>query len=316
MIEIPSFQDVQAAAERLHGEIHRTPVLTSSSLDHELGARFFFKCEGFQKTGAFKARGALNAVLQLPAGVPGVLTHSSGNHGSALAYAASRRDLEAFIVVPENASPFKRAAVARYGGHVVSCAPTLAARESTAERVQLETGATLVPPYDHPHIVAGQGTAALELVQDVPDLDLLLVPVGGGGLLAGSLLAGKGLSKSLKVVGTEPAGADDAHRSLAAGRIIPSKDPRTIADGLLTSLGEIPFAVIETLADGIELAAESTIVSAMRTLWERLKILVEPSSAVPLAAVMDGTVPVEDLRVGVILSGANVALDHLPWSPG
>jgi threonine dehydratase len=314
MSEIPSFQDVLDAAARIGGLVHRTPILTSSSLDRDLGANLFFKCEGFQKTGAFKARGALNAVLQLPREAKGVLTHSSGNHGAALAWAASCRSLPARIVVPENASPFKRDAVARYGGMITVCGPTLDSRETTAARLLDDTGYSLIPPYDHAHIVAGQGTAALELLQDIPDLDLLVTPVGGGGLLAGSLLAANGLDKKPLVLGAEPAGADDAFRSLAAGHIVPCQNPQTIADGLRTSLGRIPFAIIKELADGIELAPEPTIAPAMRRLWERLKILVEPSSAVPLAAIMSGAIPVAGQRVGVILSGANVALDHLPWT--
>jgi threonine dehydratase len=306
---------VRAARARIAPHVHRTPVMTCRSLDEAAGARLYFKCENFQKVGAFKARGAVNAVFSLgdEEARRGVVTHSSGNHGAALAYAAGRRGIPAWIVMPDNAPAIKQANVRGFGGVIRFCAPTVAAREAACAAVQAETGATLVHPYNDWRVIAGQGTAALELLEEVPDLDIVVAPCGGGGLLSGTAIVAKAMRPGVRVFGAEPAGADDACRSLAAGHIVPQDDPRTIADGLRTSLGEKTFAVLSRLADGIGTASEAAIVRAMRTTWERMKIVIEPSSAVPLACLLEGTIPAGGARVGVVLSGGNVDLDHLPW---
>ncbi|TMG90427.1 MAG: pyridoxal-phosphate dependent enzyme [Betaproteobacteria bacterium] len=297
---------VRSAHARIAPHIHRTPVLSSGSLDDAVGSKLFFKCENLQRVAAFKARGACNAVLSLSAeeAKRGVVTHSSGNHGAALAWAARLRGIPAWIVMPSNAAQVKLDAVKE---------PTVAAREATCAAVEAETGATLIHPYNDWRVIAGQGTAALELLEDEPDLDAVITPVGGGGLLSGTAIVAKGVRPSIKVYGAEPAGADDAYRSLRAGRIIPQTDPRTIADGLRSSLGDKTFAVLSTNVDAIETASEEAIVRAMRLLWEKLKMIVEPSSAVPLAVLLERKISLDGLRVGIILSGGNVDLDHLPW---
>lgn len=308
---------VQAAARRLAGRAQRTPLVTCRTLDRLAGCSLFFKCEQFQKSGSFKFRGACNAVFSLPETIAprGVVTHSSGNHAQALALAARLRGIPAHIVMPSNASPVKRRAVEEYGGRVVLCEPNLPARESTAAAVLAETGATLLPPYDHPHIIAGQGTAAVEMLADAPDLDALIAPVGGGGLLSGLCIAGKSIKPGLRVFAAEPVGADDAARSKAAGTLIPQTGPRTIADGLLTSLGELTWPLVRDQVERVLTVSEEAIVAAMRLTWERAKLLIEPSSAVAVAAVL--TPEFRNLaagqRVGVVLSGGNVNLDALPW---
>jgi threonine dehydratase len=306
---------IRAAHARIRPHIHRTPVLSNPALDELAGAQLFFKCENLQKVAAFKARGACNAVLSLSAGEAkhGVVTHSSGNHGAALAWAARSRGIPAWIVMPSNAAQVKQDAVKGFGGTVRFCEPTVADREATCAAVEAETGATLVHPYNDWRVIAGQGTAALELLEDEPNLDAVITPVGGGGLLSGTAIAAKGLRPSIKVYGAEPAGADDAYRSLQAGRIIPQTDPHTIADGLRSSLGDKTFAVLRSTVDGVETASEAAIVHAMRLLWEKLKMIVEPSSAVPLAMLLEHKISLDKLRVGVILSGGNVDLDRLPW---
>jgi threonine dehydratase len=290
-------------------------VLSSLALDAAAGAHLFFKCESLQEVGAFKARGAANAVFSLSGeeAARGVVTHSSGNHGAALAWAAARRGIPAWIVMPDNAPAIKRANVAGWGGQIRLCAPTVAAREAACAAVQAETGATLVHPYNDWRVIAGQGTAALELMEQVPDLDAVVAPVGGGGLLSGTAIAAKGIRPGIRVHGAEPKGADDAARSLAAGRIVPQDHPQTIADGLRTSLGEYTFAVIRRDVDGIATTSEEAIVRAMRLSWEKLRIVVEPSSAVPLACLMERTLDLPGARVGIIVSGGNVDLDRLPW---
>jgi threonine dehydratase len=307
---------IEQARERIAGKVHLTPVLASATLDEMAGAQLHFKCENLQKCGAFKARGATNAVFALPESEArrGVATHSSGNHGAALAYAASLRGVRAHVVMPENAAAAKRAAASRYGAEITWCAPTLAARESTVREVIAATGATLVHPYDDLLVMAGQATAAAELIEQVPDLDLLLCPVGGGGLLSGTAVAAKTLRPQIRVVGVEPAGADDAARSFRAGHIIPSTDPRTIADGLRSSLGERPFAEIRRRVDDIVTVPEQAIVAAMRRLWEVLKIVVEPSGAVPYAALVDSDTRWRGSRIGIVLTGGNVDLERLPWT--
>ena len=306
---------IREAHARIAGHVERTPVMTCRALDALAGARLFFKCENFQEVGAFKARGAANAVFSLSGdeAARGVVTHSSGNHGAALAWAAARRGIPAWIVMPENAAAIKQANVKGYGGQVRLCAPNVAAREAACAAVQAETGATLVHPYNDWRVIAGQGTAAVELLADVPDLDAVITPVGGGGLLSGTAIAAKSLRPGIRVYGAEPKGADDAQRSLAAGRIIPQDAPRTIADGLLTSLGERTFAVISRMVDGIGTATEDGIVGAMRSTWEKMRIVVEASSSVPLACLVERTIDVSGLRVGIIVSGGNVDLDRLPW---
>lgn len=318
---MPSFVidlvDIQQAAGRLAGHAHRTPVMTCATLDRLAGRSLFFKCEQFQKTGAFKFRGACNAVMRLSPEMAacGVVTHSSGNHAQALALAAKLRGIPAHIVMPSNASPVKRRAVEDYGGRAIECEPTLAAREATAAAVQAETGAALISPYNHPDVIAGQGTAALELLEQAPRLDAVVAPVGGGGLLAGVTIAAKAMVPSMHVFAAEPAGADDAARSKAAGVLIPQTAPRTIADGLLTSLGDLTWPVLRDRVAHVFTVTEEEIVRAMRLAWERAKLLIEPSAAVAVAAVLsDAFRALEGLeRVGVILSGGNVNLDALPW---
>jgi threonine dehydratase len=295
--------------------VHRTPVLSSRSLDAVAEATLFFKCENLQKIGAFKARGACNAVFSLDEDQAGrgVVTHSSGNHGAAVAWAAGRRGIPAWVVMPENSAQVKKAAVQGLGATVRFCAPTLEARDTICAALQAETGATLIHPYDDWCVIAGQGTAALELLEQVPDLDALITPVGGGGLLSGTAIAARGIKPSLGVYGAEPAGADDAWRSLRSGHIIPQTDPRTIADGLRSSLGHKTFAVLSTCVDAIGTTSEEAIVRAMRLTWDKLKLVIEPSSAVPLAALLERKLPVAGRRVGIVLSGGNVDLDRLPW---
>jgi threonine dehydratase/serine racemase len=309
--------DVRDAARRIAGLAHRTPVATCATLDRLSGRSLFFKCEHLQKAGAFKFRGACNAVTKLAPETAGrgVVTHSSGNHAQALALAAKLRGIPAHIVMPRNASPVKRRAVEEYGGRVIECEPTLAARETTAAAVLAETGATLIPPYNHPDVIAGQGTTALELLEQVSDLDALVAPVGGGGLVAGLALAAAALAPSVRVFAAEPAGADDAARSKEAGTLIPQTGPKTIADGLLTSLGDLTWPVIRDRVEKVIRVTEEEIVSAMRLAWERAKLLIEPSAAVAVAAVLSAEFKVLDglNRVGVVLSGGNANLDELPW---
>jgi threonine dehydratase len=306
---------IRAAHARIRSHVHRTPVLTSRSLDAAAEATLFFKCENLQKVGAFKARGACNAVFSLDDAEArrGVVTHSSGNHGAAVAWAAARRGIPAWVVMPENSAEIKKAAVQGLGATVRFCAPTLEARDTTCAAVQAETGALLVHPYDDWRVIAGQGTAALELLEDIPDLDAVITPVGGGGLLSGTAVASRAIKPSIRVYGAEPAGADDAWRSLQSGHIVPQTDPRTIADGLRSSLGVKTFAVLSTLVDAIGTTSEEAIVRAMRLTWDKLKLIIEPSSAVPLAALLERKLPVAGLRVGIVISGGNVDLDRLPW---
>jgi threonine dehydratase len=317
MSEIPTLDDVRSAAARLEGVSHRTPVATCSALDELAGRSLFFKCENLQKIGAFKLRGASNFIQKLSDKVAarGVVTHSSGNHGQAVALAAGVRGIEARIVMPSTSSVVKKRAVAGYGGIVVECEPNEAARDQIAADLVGETGGTFIPPYDHPDIIAGQGTAALELLEDAPGLDAVVAPVGGGGLLSGTCVTCHGLRPEMTVIGAEPAGADDAALSLAAGYIIPQNDPQTIADGLLTSLGPLTFAVLSQHLERIVTVTEPEIVAAMRLFWERVKLIIEPSAAVAVAAVLSDefrALPGMQ-KVGVILSGGNVDLDRLPW---
>lgn len=310
-----TFEDIRQAQQRIRPYIHLTPVLTCRSLDERVGMQVFLKCENLQKVGAFKFRGASNAVFSLSEAeaAKGVTTHSSGNHAQALALAARMRGIPAYIVMPENAPAIKKAAVAGYGGKITLCEPTLEAREKTLEKVQQMTGAVVIHPYNHEAVIAGQGTAALELLEQVPDLDLILVPVGGGGLLSGTALAAKGVNPRLRVLAGEPEMADDAFRSLHAGKILPSVQPRTIADGLLTSLGTLTFPIIRENVEQIVRVSEAGIIQAMRFIWERTKLIIEPSAAVPVAALWENGVKPRGKKVGIILSGGNLDLDHLPW---
>ncbi len=308
-------EDVREAAARIRPYAHRTPVLKSAAIDEISRASVFFKCENFQKAGAFKFRGAVNAIFSLDQDTVsrGVATHSSGNHAAAVALAASLRNATATVVMPEDANATKRAAVEGYGAKIVLCRPGQKSREQTLARVLSETAATFIPPYDHPRVIAGQGTAALELLGQAPGLDAILAPVGGGGLLAGTALATSGLSPGTRVFGAEPEAVDDAYRSLRAGRIQSLKSNHTIADGLRTRVGELTFPIIRQHVENIVCVTEEEIIAAMRLVWERMKIVIEPSSAVAVAALLKSPELFETTRVGVILSGGNVDLDSLPW---
>ncbi len=307
------YRDVVSAAERICNTVHRTPVMTSDLLNRQAGCELFFKCENLQKTGAFKARGATNAVFSLsPDDLRfGVATHSSGNHGAALARAAALKGVPAFIVVPDNAKQVKQDAIRAYGAEVITCEPTLAAREAALAEVIANNGAKLVHPYDMNEVIAGQGTASLELVDQIRDLDVIITPVGGGGLLAGSALVAQ--KEGIDVFGAEPLGADDAHRSLATGTLKRSHVPDTICDGLLTTLGEKNFSIIAALVDEVLLVDDQQVCSAMRLIWTRMKLLVEPSSAITLAVVLKNPARFKGKRVGLVLTGGNVDLDNLPF---
>ncbi len=309
---------ILAAHDRIRPHIHRTPVLTSARLDAAAGAKLFFKCENFQKVGAFKARGAANAVFSLDEASArrGVATHSSGNHAAAVARAARLRGIPAHIVMPSNSSKVKARAVEGYGGQIVFCEPTQAAREEACARIIAATGATLIHPFENFDVMAGQGTAAVELMQDVPDLDLVMCPVGGGGLLAGTAVATRSLRPATEVVATEPAQAADAAQSFRAGKVVPLAKTNTIADGLRTNVGAPNFELIQRYVRDIVTVEEATIIAAMRTIWETMKIVIEPSSAVVYAAILEGKVAVANRRVGLILTGGNVDLDALPWVTG
>ena len=310
-----SLADIRAAQRRIAGSVLRTPVLESPSLDETTGARLYFKCESLQPVGAFKLRGASNAIEartseQLRAGV---VTHSSGNHGAAVAYAARRRNLSARIVMPRNASAAKLAAVRSLGAQVLLCEPTLAAREAMAAQVASQSGALFIHPYDDPYVIAGQGTIALELLEQVPQLEWLLCPVGGGGLASGLGVAVKALRPDVHLIAVEPAAADDAQRSFAAGALAPAATAQTIADGLRATLSARTFELIREHFDAIVTVDEAAIVRAMRSLWQNLRIIVEASSAVPFAAVLERSIEVQGAHVGIVLTGGNVDLDALPW---
>lgn len=313
--EVPVLSDIKAAHTNIKSSIHCTPILTNNQVDIRSGATVFFKCENFQKVGAFKFRGGCNAVLSLPDKVAerGVATHSSGNHAQAIALAAEMRGIPAYIVMPENSPAVKKKAVEGYGAEITFCESTQEAREHTLRQVVERTGAMFIHPYNHPLIIAGQGTAALELLEDQPELDIILVPVGGGGLASGTAIAAAGINEDTKVIGCEPELADDAYLSMKSGKLMPAKEPITVADGLRTSLGELTFACLQKHIHDIVTVSESQIAEAMRFIWERMKIIIEPSSAVPVAALFSDKIETENKRIGIILSGGNVDLDHLPW---
>ena len=316
---------IRAAHERIRPYINRTPVLTSTRLDEASGAQLFFKCENFQKIGAFKARGATSAVFALDDATAkrGVATHSSGNHGTALARAAKLRGIPAHIVMPKNSAKVKMRAVESYDATIVFCEPNDASREAACADVITKTGATLIHSFENEDVIAGQGTAALELLEDA-DVDLVMCPVGGGGLLAGTTLAAKSMRPQIKVIAAEPANADDAAQSFHAKKRIVTEKKFTIADGLRTNVGEITFPIIQRYVDDVVTVSEEAIVAAMRTIWGTMKIVIEPSAAVPYAAIVEGKIDppssgygvagISDKRVGIILTGGNVDLDALPWS--
>jgi threonine dehydratase len=303
------------AAARIKPYVHHTLVLTCRNLDELVGAEIFFKCENLQKAGAFKSRGAVNAVFSLGKDQMqrGVATHSSGNHAAALSRAAALRDMKAYIVMPENSSRVKVEAVRHYGGVITFCKPTLQDREDTLARVIGETGALEIHPYNDYRVIAGQATAAKELFEEVPALDVVMAPVGGGGLLSGTALSANYFSPSTRVIAAEPEGADDAFRSLKEGKILPSVNPHTVADGLLTSLGTRTFPIIREHVERIITVDDTTIIRAMKLIWERMKIVIEPSSAVPFAALLADSLDLRGKRIGIILSGGNVDLDKIHW---
>lgn len=316
-IEQPVFslEAIRKAQADIAPYIHRTPVLTSSYFDRLYGARIRFKCENLQKAGAFKARGAANAVFALSEkeARAGVATHSSGNHAAALARAARLRGISSHVVMPEDAPAIKVEAAKNYGGRMHFCKPGLKNREQALEELIEETGATFIPPYNHEAVIQGQATAAFELLTDYPDLDIIIAPVGGGGLLSGTALAARQMSDRVRVIGAEPAGADDAFRSFRSGTLVPQEAPDTIADGLRTSLGSLTFPIIRDLADDILTASEEQIIQSMRDIWERMKIIVEPSCSVPLAVMAEHPELFQDKDIGIILTGGNVDLERLPW---
>ncbi len=311
MDQRPDLAAIDQALQHIRESIDRTPVLTCSTIDQMVGAQLFFKCENFQKSGSFKFRGASHAVLSLDESQAsrGVLTHSSGNYAAALALAARNRGIPAYIVMPSNAPAVKQAAAKEYGGEITLCEPTMSAREDMAAEIHKRTGANLIHTFNNPLNICGYGTAAFELLEDVPDLEVILTPTGGGGLLSGTLIAAKGLKPDIQVMGAEPAGADDAYRSWKAGKRIVLKQAHTIADGLRTSLGEETFPIIKELVDAIVLTSEEAIMEAMRLVLERMKIVVEPSAVVPLAVLLERKVNLAGRKVGIILSGGNVDLE-------
>ena len=308
---------IRAAHKRIRAYIHHTPVMTSSRLNEAspATASLFFKCENFQKIGAFKARGATNAVFSLDEATArrGVATHSSGNHGAAVARAARLRGVPAHIVMPSNSAKVKISAIEGYGAQLVFCEPTENAREVACAEVIKKTGATLIHSFENEHVIAGQGTAAVELLEDVPELDVIICPVGGGGLLSGTAIAAKSMRPQIKVIAVEPANADDAAQSFRAGRRIVTEKKFTIADGLRTNVGAPNFPIIQRYVDDIVTVSEEAIISAMRTIWETMKTIIEPSAAVPYAAILENKIDVNGKRAGMILTGGNVDLDALPW---
>jgi len=312
----PNLETIRAAHARIAPRIHRTPVFTSQALDAMADARLFFKCENLQKTGSFKIRGATNAIFSLPdeEARRGVVTHSSGNHAAAVALAARWRGIPAWIVMPSNAPMAKRKAVEAYGGQITYCEPTLAAREAAAKEIMARTGAALVHPFDDDRIIAGQATAALEFLEEVPDLDFILAPVSGGGLLSGTAIAAKSLRPAIRVAGCEPKNADDAYRSLAAGRVVSAEKQDTMADGLRAQLCERTFAILRERVDQIALVTEEEIVASMRHVWERMKLIIEPSAAVAVSPAIERRLNADGKKVGIILSGGNVDLGRLPFS--
>ena len=312
---IPDVSAIEQAHKRIGSFIHRTPVLSSRIINEKLNAEILFKCENFQKTGAFKIRGALNAAMQIKEEELkcGLCTHSSGNHAQAIALAAHLLKTKAYIVMPKTASIVKMAAVKQYGGEITLCEPNLESREAEIRKIQARTSATFIHPYNDVNIIAGQATAAKELIEDYPDLDIIMTPVGGGGLLSGTSLAATYLSPNSKIIAGEPENANDAFQSFYKKKFIPVENPDTIADGLLTSLGSITFPIILDHVNEIVTAKETNIIEAMKLIWERMKIIVEPSSAAPLATILENKFDHQNKKIGIIVSGGNINLSNLPW---
>jgi len=312
-----SIDDIRAAAGRIKGVGHRTPILTSQTLDEMAGRKLFFKCENFQKVGAFKLRGGWNAVSMLSdeEAANGVCTHSSGNHAQAVAFSAMKRGIASHIVMPNNVSQVKLDAVKGYGANIILCEPTLEARETTLDEITKKTGAQVIHPFNNPNVIAGQGTAALEMIEDLGTLDAIIAPIGGGGLMSGTCIATRSLLPETKLFGAEPAGADDAYRSLKEGKIIPQTNPDTICDGLLTSLGEYTWNILKDHLEAIYTVTDDEVINAMRLIWERMKIIIEPSSATAVAVALKSEFKaLEGLeKVGIILTGGNVELSKLPF---
>ena len=312
-----SIDDVRSAAERIKGVGHRTPVLTSKTLDQLAGRKLFFKCENFQKVGAFKFRGGWNAVSMLSnnEAKKGVCTHSSGNHAQAVAYSAQKRGIPAYIVMPDNSPDVKLNAVKGYGANVTLCEPTLEARRTTLDEIAKKTGAAVIHPFNNPNVIAGQGTAALELIEEIGALDAVIAPIGGGGLMSGTCITTRSLLPKAKLFGAEPKGADDAYRSLKEGKMLPQENPNTICDGLLTSMGENTWNILKDHLNDIYTVSDDEVIKAMKLIWERMKIIIEPSCATPVAVVM-GT-EFKQLKgiekIGIILTGGNIDLSKLPF---
>jgi len=314
-VYIPTLDDMLAAHERVKPYIHRTPVLTSSFLNELTGAELFFKCENFQKAGAFKVRGACNAVFGLSDDMleKGVATHSSGNHALSLSYAAGRRGIPCHVVMPRTAPQAKKDAVRGYGGIITECEPSTSSREEVFAKIQAETGAEFVHPYNDPRVIAGQGTCSRELMEQVNGLEAVVAPIGGGGMISGTCITLSNLAPDVKIYAAEPEMADDAARSFRAGHIIADDAPETVADGLKVPLKELTWHFVHNHVTDILTASEQEIVDAMKLIWKRMKIVMEPSSAVPLATILKNKETFAGKRVGVIITGGNVDLDHLPW---
>jgi len=312
-----SIEDVRAAAKRIEGVGHRTPILTSEILDQLAGRKLFFKCENFQKIGAFKFRGGWNAISMLSDkdAEKGVCTHSSGNHAQAVAYAALKRGIPAYIVMPNNSPDVKLEAVKGYGANITLCEPTLEARQITLKEIAEKTGAEVIHPFNNPNVIAGQGTAALEMIEDIGHLDAMIAPIGGGGLMSGTCITTRSLLPNAKLFGAEPKGADDAYRSLKEGKMLPQENPNTICDGLLTSLGENTWNILKDHLDAIYTVSDDEVIKAMKLVWERMKIIIEPSCATPVAVVLsDEFKALKGIeKIGIILTGGNVDLSKLPF---
>ena len=312
-----SMEDVIAASKRIERHGHRTPILTNKTINQLAGKKIFFKCENFQKIGAFKFRGGWNAISSLSdkEAEKGACTHSSGNHAQAVAYAAMKRNIPAYIVMPENAPKVKIQAVKGYGAKITLCKPTLKSRKETLEKIAEKTGAYVVHPFNEPKVIAGQGTAALELIEDVGDLDAICAPIGGGGLMSGTCIAARDMLPNARLFGAEPKGADDAYRSLREGKLLPQENPNTICDGLLTSMGENTWNILKDHLEDIITVDDEEVITAMRLVWERMKIIIEPSCATPLAAILTPEFKkLENIEtIGIILTGGNVDLSKLPF---
>ena len=312
-----SIEDVRSAAERIKRVGHRTPVLTSKTLDQLAGRKLFFKCENFQKVGAFKFRGGWNAVSMLSddEAEKGVCTHSSGNHAQAVAYSAQKRGIPAYIVMPDNSPDVKLNAVKGYGANVTLCEPTLEARRTTLDEIAKKTGAAVIHPFNNPNVIAGQGTAALELIEEVGELDAVIAPIGGGGLMSGTCITTRSLLPNARLFGAEPKGADDAYRSLKEGKMLPQENPNTICDGLLTSMGENTWNILKDHLNDIYTVSDDEVIKAMKLIWERMKIIIEPSCATPVAVVMSPEFKqLEGIeKIGIILTGGNIDLSKLPF---